>query len=431
MTQNSVLMEMLGPYVPRIEDYFGLWVIQPEVAEAIEGRFNQLDKLAHVREQRMIGRSSSDEDDGMARIEDGVGIINIQGVLQKRSSSLYETGSTVSIRQKVRQFAEDDSVRGIALLIESPGGQASGVPELAAEIQRAGAIKPVRAYIEDLGASGAYWIASAARDVTANAGAMVGSIGVFTVVQDTSRQAEQMGIKVHVVKAGAMKAAGTWGVEISEDYLNHLQTELIEPTYQQFTRAVATGRRMSAEDVLSVASGKVWHASKARELKLIDAVDSFDSFLESFKREVRMTTTESAAPIVKAATIGELKAKFPESSSDWRESQIEAEATLEQAAIAYGRCQDEKVRELQKKVAAAEAASVATQQETVDTLAGTNGAASVRLSVAESSAKKQFADLIDAKVSAGMKRPTAYNQVCVENPALLQSTIEEANKPKA
>lgn len=428
----SAITETLGPYVPRIEDYFGLWCIQPEVAEAIEGRFNQLDKLAHVREQKLMARAgAAEEDDGLGYIEDGIGFIRVQGVLQKRSSSLYATSSVVRLRAKVREFAQADNVQGIALLIESPGGQASGVPELAEEIQRAGQSKPVRAFIEDLGASGAYWVASAAQQISANAGAMVGSIGVFTVVQDTSRQAEEMGIKVHVVKAGDMKAASAWGVEVSQEYLDHLKTELIDPTYQQFTSAVAMGRRMSTDEVAAVASGKVWHAQRARDLRLVDNVESLEQFTTRFKQELKAMSAETTKP--RAATMAELKAAFTDSTADWRESQVEAGATIEQAAVSYGKWCETRVADAEKRAAAAEAATVKTPLETVDGLAGShiNGTGQPRGTVTgERPLQKQFAALIDEKVKAGMSRPSAYNQVCTENPALLEAVIAEANAPK-
>lgn len=71
----------------------------------------------------------------------------------------------------------------------------AGTKELADDVAAVDAVKPVHAYLEDAGASAAYWIASQARTVTANAMAMVGSLGTFTVLYDLSKSAEMDGVQ--------------------------------------------------------------------------------------------------------------------------------------------------------------------------------------------------------------------------------------------
>jgi ClpP class serine protease len=292
----------------------------------------------------------------------------------------------------------------------------------------------VKAFIEDLGASGAYWAAASADSISANSGAAIGSIGVFMVVQDTSEQAEKLGIKVHVVKAGEMKAAGTWGTEVSQDFLDYLKTEIIDPTYESFISGIMRGRKSTRDSVLSLATGRVWHAERAREMGLIDAVESFESFMESFSKEVVMSatseTTTAAGNQPRAATLGQLKATFKESSAEWRESQIEAGSTLEEAAAAYGIYCSEQVNAAKRAQAEAEEkAKAAEATKTVDDLGGKarGNFTQVRKQSGRGEAYAKMEEAIAGHMKSGISRTKAYNLAAEENPELLQQIITEAN----
>ncbi len=135
---------------------------------------------------------------------DGVAVIPMSGPLFKGGSK-FSSASTVDVRRAVRQARDDPEVRGILLHIDSPGGHVAGIQELADEVRATDKVKPVHAHLDDLGASAAYWVASQARHVTANATAQVGSIGVVAIVEDSSGAAELQGVKVHVVATGERK----------------------------------------------------------------------------------------------------------------------------------------------------------------------------------------------------------------------------------
>ena len=83
----------------------------------------------------------------------------------------------------VEQAAEDPVVAAILLRVDSPGGTVAGVSDLAEAVYAARKVKPVSAYISDLGASAAYYIASQAQRLYADSDALVGSIGVYSVVR--------------------------------------------------------------------------------------------------------------------------------------------------------------------------------------------------------------------------------------------------------
>jgi signal peptide peptidase SppA len=206
--------------------------------------------------------------------ENGVAVIELEGPLMKLQSK-YGGSSTLAARSMIRHAVKDSSVRVIMLHIDSPGGTVAGTHDLAQEVSAANKTKPVYAHIDDLGASAAYWVASQAQRITANATAMVGSIGTYAVVHDMSGMAEMEGIKVHVISTGEFKGMGIPGTVVTDKQLAYMQ-ERIDGLNEHFLKGVTTGRGMPRSQLNDIADGRVFIALKAMGLGLIDAVSSFD-----------------------------------------------------------------------------------------------------------------------------------------------------------
>ncbi|WP_051790789.1 S49 family peptidase [Endozoicomonas montiporae] len=119
-------------------------------------------------------------------IRDGVAVIQISGVIS-RYANLFTLicggASTGLIAKDLNMALDDPEVTAIVLNIDSPGGEAKGIHELAEMIYQARDRKPIKAYIGGAGASAAYWIATAADEVVMDATAEVGSIGVVTGIR--------------------------------------------------------------------------------------------------------------------------------------------------------------------------------------------------------------------------------------------------------
>lgn len=214
-------------------------------------------------------------------VHDGTAIISIAGPMMKAQSKFGGT-STVMVRRAIRKAIVDESVDSILLHVDSPGGTVAGTAELASDVATANAFKPVYAYIEDLGASAAYWVASQARRVTANATGRVGSIGTLLVLDDTSGMYAAKGIKVHVIATGKYKGAGTDGSPVTDEHLQMFRDE-VNDLNEHFLLGVSRGRKMPMDRVREVADGRVHIAEKARSLGLIDAVESLDAALAAIR----------------------------------------------------------------------------------------------------------------------------------------------------
>lgn len=207
-----------------------------------------------------------------------VQVVRISGPMFKGESK-FSDANTIRIRNQIRAIARDPDVAGVLLAVDSPGGTVAGTADLAQEVRALAAQKPVHAFIEDLGASAAYWVASQASRITATPTTEVGSIGTMAVVEDTSGMAEMDGVVVHVVSTGDYKGAFTPGVPVDPVHLEELQ-ERVNDLNAHFLRAVQMGRGLNAEAVQAAADGRVFIAEKARGLGLIDHVGSYDDAVE-------------------------------------------------------------------------------------------------------------------------------------------------------
>jgi len=252
-------------------------------------------------------------------VVNGTAFIPIQGVISKRMSLFSEVSqngtSTVEIARNVKAAMKDPAVKRVVFDIDSPGGSVDGVQELSDLIFGFRGEKPMTAYADGLMASAAYWIGSAADEIYATKSTEVGSIGVYSVVRDFSVAEHNAGIKTEIIKAGKHKAAGHPSKALTEDERQVIQEE-VNAHYELFTESVARNRGMEMEDVLSVATGRVFIGKKAQELGLIDGIDLIESESQEInaKTKSEITTTEKEADEmdIKTLTLDEVKRDRPD-----------------------------------------------------------------------------------------------------------------------
>ncbi|MFO0806668.1 MAG: S49 family peptidase [Gemmataceae bacterium] len=268
--------DLLLPAFPRITDYLGAWCFEPTRFETLLRGVRVADFTAHVAAIRQAGPVASR---GAMRYTEmiaaaggqQVAVIKMAGTLMKGESSFGGT-STVQLRREIRAVAADESVSGILLAIDSPGGTSAGTADLAAEVKMASRKKPVWAHIDDLGASAAYYVASQANLIYANtADALVGSIGTMMMIYDASGAFEKEGIKPMLFKTGPLKGAGSMGSAVSEEQAAYFQ-KIIDGLQEGFDAAVKSGRGLSAKELDAVRTGGVFLASEAKQLRLIDGI---------------------------------------------------------------------------------------------------------------------------------------------------------------
>ena len=264
---------------------------------------------------------------------DGVAVIDIQGQMSKFGSSLSDSIATLEIREQICRAAQNDRVSAILLRIDSPGGEMAGTKDLADDVALAAAKKRLWAYIEDSAVGMAYWVASQAEKVFCNPTALVGSIGTFDVLRDSSKAAENKGIKVHVIRAGKFKGAGTPGTIVTDEHLAQRQG-LIDSLNKHFLTGVARGRKMPLSQVRQLADGRAHVGAAAHRLGLVDGIKTFDQVLQEISSK---TKSNGSTKIMsnQPATMKELKAACPGADSGFLVAQIEVGATAAQARMAW------------------------------------------------------------------------------------------------
>jgi signal peptide peptidase SppA len=269
--------------------HLGIWAVEPLWFQQAVALFQaghttlwSAQPLAAVRDRRPY------------ELQEHTALIPLAGPLTKGDSKFGGT-STVRTRHALRQAARDPEVHSIVLQVYSPGGHVDGVQDLADDVWQIRHSKPVVAHIEDLGASAAYWVASQASRITANATAEIGSIGTMAVLEDSSKRLERLGITVHVVATGPYKGLGVDGAPVSAEALGYVRAR-VEAINQHFLGSIRRSRGLSQDALALVSDGRVHHGAPAQRLGLLDAVQSLDATLEDLRRGHVPVTPALAAP---------------------------------------------------------------------------------------------------------------------------------------
>lgn len=200
--------------------------------------------------------------------------------------------------EEIKQFREDDSISAIVIRIDSPGGAVTPSQEIYRELLRtreAGRIKVV-ASIGNLGASGGYYIASAAEKIFANPGSLVGSIGVLIELTKVGDLLDKIGIGSEVIKSGPFKDIGSPLRETTPEERKMLQG-VIDDTHRQFVDAVVKGRGLDLDKVSSMADGRIFTGAQALGLDMIDELGGLE---DAISAAALMAGIEGKPKIIKA-----------------------------------------------------------------------------------------------------------------------------------
>jgi protease IV len=175
------------------------------------------------------------------------------------------------IVKKLNAAGENKNIKGVLLVIDSPGGSVAPSVAISYAVKRLRAKKPVVVYANGLMASGAYYSGIWANKIVANPGSIIGSIGVIMEGYDFSGIMKKIGIAVQVVDAGKFKQIGT----PDRKWLPYERAELnkvIQATYKMFVKDVATARGLKVQNAKEFANAHIFTASQAKQMGLVDQV---------------------------------------------------------------------------------------------------------------------------------------------------------------
>lgn len=209
-------------------------------------------------------------------------VIPIMGPLTRRPSFFF-THNYADISRSLKEAVSARNVKKIILLVDSPGGAAAGVEELAAEIRAANRVKPVTAIADVFMASAAYWLGSQAGTIVATPSAEVGSVGTLMLHFDTSRALDKAGITPTFIvsKASPFKTEINSFEPLSGEAHEDIQQKVDEWT-SRFVRGIATGRGISEKMVAArFGKGRTMLAPAALQAGLVDKIATFEQAISA------------------------------------------------------------------------------------------------------------------------------------------------------
>jgi protease IV len=185
--------------------------------------------------------------------------------------------------KKLDEFAKSSDIQALLLRVNSPGGYSGTCNAVFSELKKFREQKPVVAVIENVGASGAYYIAMASNVVIANPLSMVGSIGVFMELPNFKELLSSWKINYRYIQSGDYKTAGSAVKELTPGEVVYLQ-KLSDNQYDQFVKDVAQCRKLIEKDHKTWADGKIFTGFQALDLKLIDKLGTMSDGIDEIKK---------------------------------------------------------------------------------------------------------------------------------------------------
>ena len=215
-------------------------------------------------------------------VQDEILIIPIKGIISTSSSSLPFESSNAnvdSILKELKKAKEDSSIKAVILDINSPGGTVVASKEIANAVKNLN--KPSISVIREVGASGAYWVASSSDMIIADELSITGSVGVIGSYLQFSKLMQQYGVTYEELTGGEYKDLGSSFKELEQNERNILQGK-IDMIHEFFINDVKENRKLT--DTKRISTGEFFLGIEAKELGLIDKFGNRETAIEEAKK---------------------------------------------------------------------------------------------------------------------------------------------------
>ncbi|WP_313891574.1 signal peptide peptidase SppA [Psychrobacillus sp.] len=230
-------------------------------------------------------------------LNDRIAVLTVDGVIQ-------DTGGTTSLfgaatynhqffLQQLEQVKQDESVKGIVLQVNSPGGGVVESAQIYKEIKQLQeeTAKPIYVSMGSMAASGGYYISAPADKIFVNKETMTGSIGVIMQSMNYGKLAEKYGVEFVTIKSGPYKDIMSPTREMTEEERNMLQ-EMLNDSYEDFVDIIEEGRNMTEADVKKVADGRIMNGRQAVESGLADEIGFLEDAVQAIKTDYNLENAE-------------------------------------------------------------------------------------------------------------------------------------------
>lgn len=214
---------------------------------------------------------------GMSLLQEPSARVSENSILSLHLKGIIIDGNDeTNFLKNLNKYARNESIKGVLIQVDSPGGVVGPSQELYSAIQNVSKQlqKPVVVSGNALMASGAYYAAAAADKIVVNPGTMVGSIGVVLQFANLEKLYSWAKIQRYAITSGKYKDAGADYKPMSPD-ARKLFKSMVDEVHMQFMQAVATGRNMDLEKVRMYSDGRVFTGETAVRLGFADQMGTF------------------------------------------------------------------------------------------------------------------------------------------------------------
>ena len=220
-----------------------------------------------------------------------IALIHIEGTIQGGTPTLFnkQTYDHQLVLDTIKAIKEDNTIKGVILVINSPGGAVYESQQVYKELL---ALKeerkiPVHAVFKGVAASGGYYIATASDHITASQETLTGSIGVIMGGKNYTDLYKKLGISSNTIKSGSHKDIGSDAREMTEEEKQILQS-MVNGAYERFVDVVEKGRKLPREEVKKLADGRIYDGQQALEKGLVDSIGFVDDAIDYMSKEIKV-----------------------------------------------------------------------------------------------------------------------------------------------
>lgn len=233
----------------------------------------------------MLGSKSSNNQHN--HLSKHIAVLDIDGEMSDSSSTSYDHYWIINT---IDDLMDNPMNKGIFLRINTPGGSVYYSDELYNKLieYKKTTKNPVYVYMEDMAASGGYYVSAAADKIYANRNCWTGSIGVTTgTMINVKGLLDKLGIKTETITSGRNKSMGSSTEDMTDEQRKIMQS-LIDESYERFINIVADGRKIDIEKVREIADGRIYTATQAKDLNLVDKICSEEDARELISKNIKM-----------------------------------------------------------------------------------------------------------------------------------------------
>lgn len=231
----------------------------------------------------------TEESEGTKSLKPQVVSIEVRGAISfaERGSRFWEErkDSADSIVDAIEESLKDSSVRGLLLTVNSPGGEITACDVIDQAVQKfknSSSNRYVVVYMQELAASGGYYISAHADKIVITPTTLTGSIGVIMQTYQYGDALRKLGVSDVTFTSGPMKDMLNPMHSVSPEVSNVVHS-VIGELYDRFVGVIADGRHMSVEKVKELADGRIYTAKQAVDAGLVDKIGYMDEVEKTFR----------------------------------------------------------------------------------------------------------------------------------------------------